>query len=187
MRREGADVVDAICAEARGDSRDLRDADRRLIEHTVDTRRPIGVWRDLGHEQKGVAHGVHRTRKPAARWLRSAAPTGLHSMNDRFASSCSSFLMLFVELALIRWTGSNVLYLSYFSNFVLLGSFLGIGIGFLRARKPTTCSRARRIALGALIAFIRFFPVDVTRGGSELIFFGGLQTARSARANSCCR
>ena len=45
-----------------------------------------------------------------------------------------SFLMLFVELALIRWTGSNVLYLSYFSNFILLGSFLGIGIGFLRAR-----------------------------------------------------
>ena len=45
-----------------------------------------------------------------------------------------SCLMLFVELALIRWTGSNVVYLSYFSNFVLLGSFLGIGIGFLRAR-----------------------------------------------------
>ncbi len=45
-----------------------------------------------------------------------------------------SFLMLFVELALIRWTGANILYLSYFSNFVLLGSFLGIGIGFLRAR-----------------------------------------------------
>ena len=44
-----------------------------------------------------------------------------------------SFLMLFVELALIRWTGSNVLHLSYFSSFVLLGSFLGIGIGFLRA------------------------------------------------------
>jgi hypothetical protein len=38
-----------------------------------------------------------------------------------------SFLMLFLELALIRWTASNVLYLSYFSNFVLLGSFLGIG------------------------------------------------------------
>ena len=45
-----------------------------------------------------------------------------------------SFLMLFVELALIRWSGALVVYLSYFSNFVLLGSFLGIGIGFLRAR-----------------------------------------------------
>ena len=41
-----------------------------------------------------------------------------------------SFLMLFVELALIRWLGANIVYLSYYSNFVRLGSFLGIGIGF---------------------------------------------------------
>ena len=55
-------------------------------------------------------------------------------MSNRVRLVLLSCLMLFVELALIRWTGSNVLYLSYFSNFVLLGSFLGIGIGFLRAR-----------------------------------------------------
>ena len=29
-----------------------------------------------------------------------------------------SALMLFLELALIRWLGSNVVHLSYFSNFV---------------------------------------------------------------------
>ena len=45
-----------------------------------------------------------------------------------------SALMLFLELALIRWLGSNIVHLSYFSNFVLLGSFLGIGLGFLRSR-----------------------------------------------------
>jgi hypothetical protein len=45
-----------------------------------------------------------------------------------------SFLMLFVELALIRWLGSNVVYLAYFSNCVLLGSFLGSGVGVLRAK-----------------------------------------------------
>ena len=43
----------------------------------------------------------------------------------------ASFLMLFLELALIRWLGANIVHLSYFSNFVLLGSFLGIGAGFL--------------------------------------------------------
>jgi len=37
-----------------------------------------------------------------------------------------SALMLFLELALIRWLGSNIVHLSYFSNFVLLGSFLGM-------------------------------------------------------------
>ena len=48
-----------------------------------------------------------------------------------------SFLMLFVELALIRWTAANDIHLAYLTNFVLLASFLGIGIGFLRsARGP---------------------------------------------------
>ena len=55
-----------------------------------------------------------------------------------------SFLMLFVELALIRWLGANIIYLSYYSNFVLLGSFLGIGIGFLRARSESISSRGPR-------------------------------------------
>ena len=43
----------------------------------------------------------------------------------------ASALMLFVELALIRWTSSNNLYLVHLTNFVLLASFLGIGLGFL--------------------------------------------------------
>ena len=46
----------------------------------------------------------------------------------------ASALMLFLELALIRWTGSNIVHLSYFSNFVLLGSFLGIGLGIPACR-----------------------------------------------------
>ncbi len=45
-----------------------------------------------------------------------------------------SFLMLFVELGLIRWSGAYVVYLAFFTNFVLLASFLGVGVGFLRAR-----------------------------------------------------
>ena len=55
-----------------------------------------------------------------------------------------SALMLFLELALIRWLGANVVHLSYFSNFVLLGSFLGIGLGFLISRRRW--SRAARDA-----------------------------------------
>ena len=50
---------------------------------------------------------------------------------DRTRLVLLSFVMLFVELALLRWTGSDVISLSYFSNFVLLGSFLGIGLGIL--------------------------------------------------------
>lgn len=80
--------------------------------------------------------------------------------------------MLFTELALIRWTGANIVHLSYFSNFVLLGSFLGIGVGFLRARARRDLSGLAPIALAGLVAFVWAFPVQIDRAGSELIFFG---------------
>jgi len=84
-----------------------------------------------------------------------------------------SFLMLFTELALIRWTGANIVYLSYFSNFVLLGSFLGIGIGFLRARARVNLFPYAPVALALLILFVRVFPVEVVRtGNAGIIFFG---------------
>lgn len=84
-----------------------------------------------------------------------------------------SFLMLFVELALIRWSGALVIYLSYFSNFVLLGSFLGIGIGFLRARARVNLWPWAPVALALLILFVRVFPVEVVRtGNAGIIFFG---------------
>ena len=83
-----------------------------------------------------------------------------------------SFLMLFVELALIRWTGSNVIYLAYFSNFVLLGSFLGIGIGFLRARARVDLFSYAPIALAFFVGFVLIFPVEIDRYGADLIFFG---------------
>ena len=85
-------------------------------------------------------------------------------------------LVLFVELALIRWTGSNVVYLSFFSNFVLLGSFLGIGVGFLRARSELNLFPYSPVALAILIGLVMIFPVQIDRTGGDLIFFGDLAT-----------
>jgi hypothetical protein len=47
----------------------------------------------------------------------------------------SSFLVLFLETALIRWLPAYVRLLAYFSNFILLASFLGIGVGCLLAKR----------------------------------------------------
>ena len=47
----------------------------------------------------------------------------------------SSFLVLFLEIALIRWMPAYIRLLSFFSNFILLASFLGIGVGCLLAGK----------------------------------------------------
>lgn len=83
-----------------------------------------------------------------------------------------SAVMLFIELALIRWTGSNVVYLSYFSNFVLLGSFLGIGAGFLRAKARTDLFGWSAAGLAALVAFVSLFPVKIERATTDILFFG---------------
>lgn len=93
-------------------------------------------------------------------------------MNDRIRLVALSFLMLFVELAIIRWAGSNVVYLSYFSNFILLGSFLGIGIGFLRGDEAKPLFPWAPIALAALVVFIALFPVEIDRSGAAVIYFG---------------
>ncbi|QNE20936.1 spermidine synthase [Kribbella qitaiheensis] len=89
----------------------------------------------------------------------------------------ASALMLFLELALIRWTGSNVVHLSYFSNFVLLGSFLGIGIGILRSGRAKRLPYYSPLMLGLLVAVIAWKPVTVNRGSSSsVIYFTSLNT-----------
>lgn len=46
----------------------------------------------------------------------------------------ASFVVLFQELALIRWLPTQVRVTAYFPNLILIGAFLGLGIGSLRAR-----------------------------------------------------
>ena len=49
-----------------------------------------------------------------------------------------SVLILFLELAAIRWFPAHVLYLTFFTNVVLLASFLGMSVGCLAARHRRT-------------------------------------------------
>lgn len=100
----------------------------------------------------------------------SAPPAGTRA--DQFQLVLGSFLILFLELVLIRWTASNVVYLSYFSNFVLLGSFLGIGLGFVLRGRVRSLFPVAPWVLAALVIFVRRFQVSIDRQGAELIFFG---------------
>ena len=83
----------------------------------------------------------------------------------------ASALMLFVQLALIRWSGANLIHLSYFSNLILLASFLGIGLGFLRARRERDMGRYVPIGLLVLVGFIMLFPATIEASSAALIYF----------------
>src|SRR5438067_4102442 len=45
-----------------------------------------------------------------------------------------SILILFLELACIRWFPAHVLFLTFFTNTVLLACFVGMSVGCLAAR-----------------------------------------------------
>jgi hypothetical protein len=96
------------------------------------------------------AHQTETRRSAAAsrRWL-----------DKRTQLAFASFLMLFAELALIRWTAANNVYVTNATNFVLLASFLGIGIGFLNAKSSRDFVRWAPLALVLLVAFVLVFPV----------------------------
>jgi SAM-dependent methyltransferase len=97
-------------------------------------------------------------------------------MSIRLRLVLSSCLMLFLELALIRWTAANIVHLGYFSNFVLLGSFLGVGLGFLRAGRTSAPPLYFPVVLAVLVGLVLRYPVTVDRAGSDLIFFTSVQT-----------
>src|SRR5215470_1191313 len=84
----------------------------------------------------------------------------------------ASFLMLFVELALIRWITANNVFVTETTNLVLLASFLGIGIGFLNARSGRDYLRWAPVALLALVAFVLLFPVVMHSTGGPTPFRG---------------
>lgn len=48
-----------------------------------------------------------------------------------------SFVVLFQELALIRWLPGQVRVLAYFPNLILISAFLGLGLGSMRANKAS--------------------------------------------------
>jgi hypothetical protein len=92
----------------------------------------------------------------------------------------TSATLLFTELLLIRWIPSSVKYIGYFTNFILMASFLGIGVGILLGRS------GRRLPIspfaGLLFAVVLLTVVkhlDVQVKSSAEIFFG-LAESRAA-------
>src|SRR5258705_11590885 len=73
----------------------------------------------------------------------------------------SSFLVLFLETALIRWMPAYVRLLAYFSNFILLASFLGIGVGCLLASSRRTLFAWFPAVMTAVVAAVYFFRLEV--------------------------
>lgn len=84
-----------------------------------------------------------------------------------------SFLILFFELACIRWFGSMVVFLTFFTNVVLLATFLGMSVGCLSAsgRRDMTAWVTPLLLVTAVLACLLLF--SYTRFSRVLIDVGG--------------
>ncbi len=105
--------------------------------------------------------------------LMSTEAGGGRQLRPSFIVSLTSGLILFLELSLIRWAGANIVHLSYFTNFILLGSFLGIGLGFLWRRYRSLLTFVPYI-LVSFVAIVYFFPVQIVRDSTSLLFFSAV-------------
>src|SRR5499433_1808048 len=91
-----------------------------------------------------------------------------------------SLLILFLELASIRWFPAHALYLTFFTNVVLLASFLGMSVGCLAASHRRNYLRWTPLVLvvGMVAAHIveitsgQFVQNGIDRPSPEVIFFG---------------
>lgn len=81
-----------------------------------------------------------------------------------------SFVILFLEVALIRWMPAYVRLLSYFSNFILLAAFLGIGVGCLLTRVRSLFPWFATIQT-LVIAAVYFLRLEVAVPSSTSIYF----------------
>lgn len=71
-----------------------------------------------------------------------------------------SFLMLFLELAMIRWLPATIRITAYFSNVVLVSCFLGMGVGcLLKAR------RSYLVAVAPLLLLLVGLAIPLGRAG----------------------
>ncbi len=107
----------------------------RLLEVPVLGHRAAAVGR------RGLAPGRRRHADPAddrrvtpPRVLVQPVP----ALTDiRVRLFLTSAALLFVELFLIRWIPANVIYVGFFANIILIGSFLGIGVGIILGRRAS--------------------------------------------------
>jgi len=99
----------------------------------------------------------------------------------------TSFLGLYAELLCIRWMPAHVRFLSYFTNFILLASFLGLGVGILSARSQRRLPFGPRtfplllLFAAILIAATRF---ELKIGSAGVLYYGAGESGTAPPENA---
>lgn len=118
-----------------------------------------------------------------SRLTASASRPPIGTRRNLFDLFLISFVLLFFELTCIRWFASTVIFLTFFTNLVLMACFLGMSVGCLVASKSRDYIRttlpltvlAVAAALGVAWAYNHYgqWAIDVGGQGSpQMVYFG---------------
>lgn len=116
-------------------------------------------------------------------WLRADTIKDLLVPNARARIFLVSFAMLFFELLCIRWIPSYVRYLSYFNNFILMASFLGIGLGMLSARRQRFWFPPFPLLVLLLVIAVGLNRFNLRINSTDVLYYGAGE-AQSAQAEN---
>ena len=83
----------------------------------------------------------------------------------------TSFTILFFELICIRWIPAYVRYVGYFSNFILLASFLGVGLGILMGRRSWKFPPFAFLLI-ALVVVVRINRLELKLQSTDVLYYG---------------
>ncbi|MGO9000182.1 MAG: hypothetical protein ACLQVI_43190 [Polyangiaceae bacterium] len=91
-----------------------------------------------------------------------------------------SFLVLYLELALIRWVTGYVHNFGYFTNFAMLAAFLGIGVGCLLGRRMSAIALLPSILVAlALIVRVAQLQIDLPSKSPTAVFWSEAMAAET--------
>jgi len=122
-----------------------------------------------------IAPIVERLKQLAAalyHFLDWFTPTHPFIVDKRARTFLVSFTILFFELFCIRWIPSYVRYLSYFNNFILMASFLGIGLGMLSARRERFWFPPFPILVALLVVIIAKTKFTLLINSTQVLYYG---------------
>ena len=118
--------------------------------------------------------GVGNERAATLWWQLGQPPSaaGLTPGQVRQRLFLTSFALLFYELACIRWIPAYVLHLSFFINFVLLASFLGIGLGIMASRRARLWLPPFPVWLLGLVGVVILARFEIHLPNTQVLYYG---------------
>src|SRR5437764_6994766 len=116
-------------------------------------------------------------------WLHMDTSKSLFIRSPHMRIFFVSFAMLFFELLCIRWIPAYVRYLSYFNNFILMASFLGIGLGMLSARRKNFWFLPFPLLVLIMVIVVALNRFTLLINSTDVLYYGAGES-QSAKAEN---